>query len=206
MASFKGVGEVRDGLFRIRRTEILGWRIACGCGLACLVALAVSLAQLRSVERIFVLPGSGGVYAGPLERLDRSRAFFQETALLTTIAALQWSPNGLDLPEFLKLYFDSRAASQVEDLVKGRSDDLRARSLSSKPIVQSVSDPVPDGDARIVEVRGVLSLHGHFSGRAVHEEPGFSLSLRYVRNPDLGTATAYPWIVADFRAELPPPP
>lgn len=171
--------------------------MACGCALLAVAGLLFGLLRLQSTERIWVLTGSGGLYAGPLDRLDRSREFFTETALLASQAALQWSAAGFDLPELLKLYFRPAQIVGLQKELAGRLDDIRARSLSTKPLIHSVSDPVPDGDARLVQVRGVLATSGHFGGRPIYEEPTFMLSLRFKRNPDLGAAGRYPWQVVE---------
>lgn len=153
-------------------------------------------------ERIWVMTGSGGVYSGPLEPLAGSRAFFAEAALVATQAALQWSPAGLDLPELVKIYFHPRAAAQVDEALKGQMEDVRARSLQTKPLIHSLSDPVADGEARVVEVQGVLARNGLFAGRLLYEEPSFRLNLRFLRNKDLAKAVQHPWVVGDFHLAL----
>lgn len=190
-----------SSLFRLRRAELAGWRVAACVSLAALILLFAGVRAANRTERIWVLSGAGGVYSGPLERMDRSTAFFHETALLASQAALQWGPGGHDLPELLKLYFHPRALSQLDADLNKRMPDIRARSLNSKPLVQSISDPVGDGSARVVEVRGLLMQTGQFAGRLLQEEATFTLALRFSRNPDLGTASSYPWQVTEFRLE-----
>ena len=190
-----------SSLFRLRRAELAGWRVAALVSLSALVILFAGLRTANRTERIWVLSGAGGVYAGPLERMDRSTAFFHETALLASQAALQWGPGGHDLPELLKLYFHPRALSQLDAELNRRLPDIRARSLNSKPLVQSISDPVGDGAARVVEVRGLLLQSGQFAGRLLQEESTFTLALRFRRNPDLATSSSYPWQVSEFRLE-----
>jgi hypothetical protein len=189
-------------LFLLRRKEVAGWRMATGCALASLLLVCFALVRFQRQERVWVLSGSGGLYAGPLERLDRSRAFFHESSLIAALAALQWSAAGLEFPELVKLYYGPRAVAALDGIVEGRLDDLKARSLATKPLVQLVSDPVTDGSARLVEVRGLLATNGQFAGRLIYEEPPFTLSLRFERNPDLGMNGAYPWIITDVRLNL----
>jgi hypothetical protein len=189
-------------LFRLRRNEVVGWRLAAGCALASLLFLCFALVRFQRQERVWVLSGSGGLYAGPLERLDRSRAFFHESSLIATLAALQWSAAGIEFPELVKIYYGPRAVTALEELVDARIDDLKARSLATKPLIQFVSEAVTDGSARLVEIRGLLATNGQFAGRLIYEEPPFTLSLRFERNPDLGMSGAYPWIITDVRVDL----
>jgi hypothetical protein len=184
------------------KREIVGWRIACGCSLLSIAGLLLGLSSMRSTERIWVLPGSGGVYAGPLERLDQSVSFFNESALLASQCALQWSSAGFDLPELLHVYFHPKAVAALQTSLDTRMPDIRKRSLNAKPLIQSVSEPISAAGARIVEVRGVLAISGQFAGRLIYEEPTFKLSLRFSRNLDLGQASRYPWIVADVSLEM----
>lgn len=167
----------------------------------CLAALALSYLTIRAgraMEWVHVMDPLGNMYAGPVEPLADSARFFNVTAIYAANAALQRSPAGFDLRELLKLYYSPRALAKLEDDQKQRAADARRRSLQWKPIIDSISDPVPAGEHRIVEVRGRIIAAGAFANRSFYDEPPFTLALTFKRNPDLGKAGAYPWICDDF--------
>ena len=176
--------------------------------LVCLAALALAWCVVRAgraTELVYVMDPLGNMYAGPVEPLADSKRFFNVTAIYATNAALQRSPAGFDLSELLKLYFTTRAIGKLEEDNKVRLADIRRRSLQWKPIIDSISDSVPAGSARIVEVHGRLVMAGAFANRTFFSEPSFTLVLTFVRNPDLGKAGAYPWVANDFVLRLTPP-
>ena len=171
----------------------------------CFGALALSWLVLRAgraTESVFVMDPLGNMYAGPVEPLAGSKRFFNVTAIYATNAALQRSPAGFDLSELLKLYYTPRAISKLEADNKGRQPDFRRRSLQWKPIIDTISDPVTAGAARIIEVRGRLVMAGAFANRTFFSEPPFTLVLTFVRNPDVGKAGAYPWVGNDVDLRL----
>ncbi|PTX91340.1 hypothetical protein DB354_15700 [Opitutus sp. ER46] len=170
-------------------------------------ALLVSLAALalayltiragRSIERIYVMDPLGNVHAGPVEPMADSRRFFHVTAIYATNAALQRSPMGFDLAEVLKLYYTPRAVAKLQEDHKRRENDVRRRNLQWKPIIDQISDPVPAGANRLIEVRGRIIMAGAYANRSFYDERPFTLALTLGRNPDLGQAGAYPWVCQD---------
>ena len=175
---------------------------------ACLTASALCYLGIRAgraPERVFIMDPMGNVYSGPLEPLAASARFFNVTAIYATNAALQRSPAGFDLFELLKLYFTPRAVAKLQEDQKRREDDIRRRNLQWKPIIDAISDPVPAGPNRIVEVRGRLVVAGAYANRSFYEEPPFTLALTFIRNPDLGHAGAYPWVCNDVALRLTSP-
>lgn len=163
----------------------------------CLVALGLAYLTIRAgraTEYVQVMDPMGNLYAGPLEPLSQSRRFFHTTAIYATNAALQRSAGGFDLFELLKLYFTPRAITRLQEDQQRRQDDIRRRNLQWKPLIDAISDPVPAGANRIVEVRGRVVIAGAYANRSFYDEPAFTLVLTLMRNPDLGKSGAYPWV------------
>jgi len=176
-----------------------------GSIIICFAALVITYLGIRAgraTEFIHVMDPIGNMYAGPVEPLAESKRFFNVRSIYATNAALQRSPSGFDLAELLKLYFTPRAISKLEDDQKARHDDIRRRNLQWKPIIDSISDAVPTGSARTVEVHGRVVMAGAFANRSFFDQPGFTLVLTFVRNPDLGKAGAYPWVCNDLELKL----
>lgn len=168
--------------------------------LICITALALSYLTIRAgraTEMVHVMDPLGNMYSGPLEPLANSKQFFNVTAIYATNAALQRSSAGFDLFELLKLYYTPRAIAKLQEDQKKREADLRRRNVQWKPIIDSISDPIPAGATRIVEIRGRLVTAGAYANRSFYEEPAFTLVLSLIRNPDLGKAGAYPWVCND---------
>jgi hypothetical protein len=164
----------------------------------------LTIRAARSVDRIHVMDPAGNMYAGPMEALSESKRFFNVTAIYATNAALQRSPAGFDLSELLKLYYTPRAIAKLDEDRKAREKDVRRRNLQWKPIIDSISEPVTAGPARIVEVRGRIVAAGAFASRTFFSEPPFTMVLTLIRNPDLGKTGAYPWVCNDVDLRLQP--
>lgn len=176
--------------------------------LVCLVALALSYLAIRAgraTEVVHVMDPLGNMYAGPLEPLADSKGFFHVTAVYATNAALQRSPVGFDLSELLKLYYTPRAIAKLQADQKAREPDLRRRNAHWKPILEAVGDPVAAGPQRLVEVQGRLVRAGAYANRSFYEEPRFVCVLTLVRNPNLGQASAYPWVCDDIELKIAEP-
>lgn len=156
----------------------------------------------RATEYVHVMDPLGNMYAGPVEPLSESSRFFSLTAIYATNSALQRSAEGFDLAELLKLYYSPRAIGKLEHDHDGRAKDMKRRNVQWKPIIESISEPVPTGNARMVEVRGRIVTAGAFANRSFFQQPPFALVLTLVRNPDLGKAGAYPWICDDVELKL----
>ncbi len=168
--------------------------------LVSLTALALSYLTIRAgraTEMVHIMDPQGNMYSGPLEPLANSKQFFNVTAIYATNAALQRSSAGFDLFDLMKLYYTPRAIARLQEDHKKREADLRRRNVQWKPIIDSISDPIPAGATRIIEVRGRLVTAGAYANRSFYEEPAFTLVLALVRNPDLGKAGAYPWVCND---------
>ncbi len=187
------------GAFAISERRRADWwkNISIVVCLAALVLAYLIVRAGRTTEFVHVMDPLGNMYAGPVEPLADSKRFFNVTAIYATNAALQRSAVGFDLSELLKLYYSPRAAARLEEDQKSRQSDIRRRNLQWKPLIDSISDPVPAGHSRIVEVHGRIVSAGAFANRAFVNEPPFTLVLTFVRNPDLGKANAYPWICDD---------
>lgn len=152
----------------------------------------------RSTEQIFVMDAAGNITAGPLDSLSRSKGYFNMTSIVGANVMLQRSPSGLDLYDMVKLYCSSRAAEKLADNVKKYEEDIKKRNLQEKPIIDVISEPIEAGHSRLVEVKGRVVIAGAYSGKSFYDEKEFTLTLTYGRNPDLGKAGAYPWIIEDF--------
>ncbi|MFA5264387.1 MAG: hypothetical protein WC378_11215 [Opitutaceae bacterium] len=180
------------------------------------ISIAVCLASLllswlivlagRSGERIFVMDPSGNLHSGPAQAMADSRSFFHVTSLYAVNAALQRSPAGFDLYEMLGLYFTPRAVQKIEEDYQRRREDIRLRNLQQKPLIETVGEPVPAGDTRIVEVKGRLVSAGAYAGRTFYDEPPFTIVLTFRKNSDFSKAGAYPWVCEDFDLDLQDPP
>lgn len=173
--------------------------------LVSLSALALAyftIRAARSTELVHVMDPLGNMYAGPAEPMAQSSRFFNTTAIYATNAALQRSPAGFDLAELMKVYYTARAVAKLEDDQKLREKDIRRRHQQWKPIIDSISDPVPAGATRIVEVRGRVVAAGAFANRSFYSEPPFTLVLTFIRNPDLGKSGAYPWVCNDVELKI----
>lgn len=172
-----------------------------GCIVVCLAALALSYGAIRAgrtAERLFVMDPMGNLYAGPVEQLSESKRFFNVTAIYLANAALQRSASGFDLAELLKLYFTPRAIAKLEDDQKSRAAEMKRRNLQWKPLIESISEPVPAGSNRIIEIRGRLVIAGAFARRSFAQEAAYTLVLTLERNPDIGKSGAYPWVCNDI--------
>lgn len=156
----------------------------------------------RATEYVHVMDPLGNMYAGPVEPLAESPRFFSLTAIYATNSALQRSAEGFDLSELLQLYYSPRAIGKLEQDHAERAKDMRRRNVQWKPLIESISEPLPTGSARMVEVRGRVVTAGVFANRSFYQQPTFALVLTLVRNPDLGKAGAYPWICDDVQLKL----
>lgn len=184
-----------------RRAE--AWKaIALVCCLASSLLTYLSIRAARTAEVVHVMDPMGNMYAGPVEPLADSKAFFNTTALYATNVALQRSAAGFDLFELLKLYFTPRAVSQLQDDHKKREAELRRRSVQWKPIIDVIGPAVPAGETRILEVRGRLVTAGAYANRSFYEEPPFRVVFTFIRNPDLGKAGAYPWVCNELEVTI----
>jgi hypothetical protein len=149
---------------------------------------------------------SGNLHSGPAQAMADSRSFFHVTSLYAVNAALQRSPAGFDLYEMLGLYFTPRAVQKIEEDYQRRREDIRLRNLQQKPLIETVGEPVPAGDTRIVEVKGRLVSAGAYAGRTFYDEPPFTIVLTFRKNSDFSKAGAYPWVCEDFDLDLQDPP
>lgn len=185
------------------RTRAEAWRtIALVTCAGALLLCYLTIRAARSTEYVHVMDPLGNIYAGPLEPMADSRRFFTTTAIYAANVALQRSPSGFDLPELLKLYYTPRAIAKLQDDQKNREADIRRRNLQWKPIIDSISDPVPAGMRRIVEVRGRIVSAGAFANRSFVTDHPFTLVLTFMRNPDLGKIGAYPWVCNDIDVKI----
>lgn len=176
------------------------WRaVALGSMALALVMTWLIVSAARTTEKVFILDGVGNLTYGPLEEMALSKGFFNSLAIQSANVALQRSPAGFDLYDLVKTYFTPRAGQKLDEDLKAYREDIKKRSLQEKPIIEFISEPIAAaGSTKIIEVKGRQVLAGAYSGRVFYDEQSFTLTLTFDRNPDLGKAAAYPYVVSDF--------
>lgn len=176
--------------------------ITIGVLLAGLVLIWMTISSASSEKQVLVIDPVGGLTQGPLEPLAASKGFFSITSINATQAALQRSSVGFDLQEMLPIYFSAKARATLEENLSARTEDIRRRRLSTKPVIDSITPAETAGDTRVVKVGGRLQTSGAINGRIFYDEPPFELVLVYRVNSDLGNKAAMPWVVDEIDLAL----
>ena len=149
-------------------------------------------------ERVVVLDGAGTFSISPLLGFEEARTLHETMAVWATLALLQRNPKTFDFPDLLqKLYLTAACAKANNDLLASR-EETNIKQIHQKPEVFKIEILGTREDQVIAKVTGQLVRIGVFERQTFVESPQFTLTLTFVRNPDMLTNKRYPLAIWQY--------
>lgn len=155
----------------------------------------------RPQEYVVMVDEAGNVIRAPLVRFRAARGLHVQQARLAAKAFLDRAPAGFDEPDLLELMFLSSAVEKARSDLATEAEERTAKQLHQKAEIESTEVLKTAEQELLVQVRGQLIRAGVFQNRPFGESVRFQLSLKMLRNPDLGQNSRFPLAVADYRYE-----
>jgi len=166
------------------------------------VAFVLYIFLPRAQEYVVMIDETDAVFRAPLVRFRAARGLHVQQARLATKAFLDRSPLGFDELDLLESIFLSTAFEKARTELASEAEERSAKQLHQKAEIESIEVLKTAEQELLVQVRGQLVRAGIFQNRPFAETLRFQLSLKMLRNPDLGQNGRLPLAVADYRYEI----
>ena len=176
--------------------------VACAALGLCALQPYLIINAYRARERVVVLDGAGTFSVSPLLGFEEAKDLHEAMALWATLAFYQRNPKGWDYPDLLqKLFLTDSATKAGVDREKSQPE-FAVKNIHQKPEVFKIDILHTREDRVMVKVEGQLVRTGVFENQTFTESPKFTLSLTFVRNPDMLVNKRYPLGVWSYESTI----
>jgi hypothetical protein len=172
--------------------------VACAALGFCVFQPYLIISSYRTRERVVVLDGAGSFSVSPLLGFEEAKDLHESMALWATLALFQRNPKGWDYPDLLQKVFLADAGTKAGVDREKTQAEFAVKSIHQKPEVFKIDILRTREDRVLVKVEGQLVRTGLFENQAFSESPKFTLSLTFVRNPDMLANKRYPLAVWSY--------
>lgn len=166
-----------------------------------LVFMFLTVQEMKSTERVFVIDPSNTIYTGQLDKIDLASPVYERIALLATQSFYQRSPVGFDLPKLLQALYMPLAYDKAEVHLNSEIADIRTRNLHQKPEISRIDALRERGEIRIIRVTGQLIRSGSFEGVPLSESEPFRFIIALRPNENLAERGEFPFRVSDLKVD-----
>lgn len=199
----KNVGSWPTRLFADHAFAARIWfLVACGALLLCALQPYLIINAYRTRERVVVLDGAGSFSVSPLLGFEEAKDLHESMALWATLAMFQRNPKGWDYPDLLQKLFLTDAATKAGVDREKTQPEFTVKNIHQKPEVFKIEILRTREDRVLVKVEGQLVRTGVFENQTFTESPKFSLTLTFVRNPDMLVNRRYPLAVWSYESTI----
>ena len=176
--------------------------VACGALGLCALQPYLIINAYRARERVVVLDGAGSFSVSPLLGFEEAKDLHESMALWATLALYQRNPKGWDYPDLLQKSFLTDAATKAGAEREKSQAEFTVKNIHQKPEVFKIDILRTREDRVLVKVEGQLVRTGVFENQTFTESPKFSLTLTFVRNPDMLANKRYPLAVWSYESTI----
>jgi len=176
--------------------------VACGALGFCVLQPYLIIKAFRTRERVVVLDGAGSFSVSPLLGFEEAKNLHESMALWAVLGYFQRNPKGWDYPDMLqKLFLADAYVKANMDREKSQAE-FEAKKIHQKPEVFKLDILRTREDRVLVKVEGQLVRAGVFENQSFMESPKFTLTLTFVRNPDMLANKRYPLAVWSYESSI----
>lgn len=180
----------------------LWFLVACAALGLCALQPYLIINAYRARERVVVLDGAGTFSVSPLLGFEEAKDLHESMALWATLAFYQRNPKGCDYPDLLQKIFLADAATKAGVDREKSQPEFTVKNIHQKPEVFKIDILRTREDRVIVKVEGQLVRTGVFENQTFTESPKFTLTLTFVRNPDMLINKRYPLGVWSYESTI----
>ncbi|MBL9207341.1 MAG: hypothetical protein JNN01_19835 [Opitutaceae bacterium] len=176
--------------------------VACGALAFCVIQPYLIITAYRARERVVVLDGAGTFSVSPLLGFTEAKELHETMALWAAVALLQRNPKNFDFPDMLQKLYLADAYNQAMKERDESQAEFTVKNIHQKPEVLKVEILRTREDRVLVKLEGQLVRTGVFEGQTFAESPRFTLTLTFVRNPDMLANKRYPLGVWNYELTI----
>jgi hypothetical protein len=183
------------------------WMVIAGALLITNIVSPLVLTQMLTKEQLIIaLDGANTFHVGPAKEMESSQEIMSTHALLASIALLQRSAAGFDLPEVLKQLYNSACGERATKELAKAMPDIKIRNERWRPEVSKVEMIKMDAaNLFSIRVAGQLVKTGIAAGSPFESVQNYTLILKLIKNPRLTQNARYPLVVYDYELRMEAP-
>lgn len=164
-----------------------------------LVTPIILVQTLIKPQLVVALDGANTFHVGPGQDYAASDEITTTHGVLGSLALLQRSEVGFDLPEMMERLYTRLANQKAKDQLQGEMEGMKERKERWRPEVSSVElVRVDDDRLYVIRAQGQLIKSGVAAGGRYETAQEYTLLLRLIRNPDILRNGRYPLVVYDY--------